>query len=320
MMIGDRLSMAVWQGRTDPEPDTLRWHQCVKALAPDALPGVGLLGFACDEGVRRNSGRVGAAQGPQALRAALANLAWWQAMPVHDAGDVVCADGNLEAAQARLACAVKTLLDAGHLPVVLGGGHEVAWGSWRGLADHLEGKMSSDARTPRIGIVNLDAHFDLRDHTGIHSSGTPFSQIAAHCAEKGWPFDYACAGISRPNNTRALFARAQALGVRVWEDADIHAASLATICAALTDFAAACDAVHLTMDLDVLPAAEAPGVSAPAAHGVPLAWVQAMAQAVQASGKLRLIEVAELNPALDVDNRTARAGARLLHVLTRGDV
>ena len=54
-----------------------------------------------------------------------------------------------------------------------------------------------------------------------------------------------------------------------------------------------------------------PGVSAPAAHGVALETVEAVLDAVAASGKLRLADIAELNPALDIDQRSARVAARL---------
>ena len=212
-MHADRHSMACWTGRIDPEPDSPRWHQRIRALSEDSQPGLALLGFACDEGVRRNHGRVGAAGGPQALRKALANLAWHRQAPAYDAGDVACEDGDLEGAQARLGRNVCALLDAGHLPIVLGGGHEVAFGSWSGLAEHLSGQAA-----PRIGIVNFDAHFDLRDPAHVHSSGTPFAQIAEASVARGWPFRYACLGVSRASNTRALFARAAELGVLVRED------------------------------------------------------------------------------------------------------
>lgn len=310
----DRFSLDAWTGRVDPEPDSDRWHQRIQALpATDAAPGLALIGFACDEGVRRNHGRVGAAQGPLALRRALANLPWTRATPGYDAGDVVCEDGDLDAAQARLAANVAALLDAGHLPVVLGGGHEVAFGSWSGLAQHLQ----PGERTPRIGIINFDAHFDLRDPAHVHSSGTSFAQIAAQCAERGWPFAYACIGVSRAANTRALFSRATALNVLVREDHEIRESTLTDVGHALQDFMAACDAVYVTIDIDVLPAGEAPGVSAPAAHGVPLALLEPLLARVAASGKLRLADVAELNPTHDIDNRTARAAARLIHTLSQ---
>ena len=73
--------------------------------------------------------------------------------------------------------------------------------------------------------------------------------------------------------------------------------------------------LYLTIDLDVLPASVAPGVSAPAAFGVPLPVISAVCRQVAASGKLLHVDVAELNPALDLDNRTARLAARLVNTL-----
>lgn len=64
-----------------------------------------------------------------------------------------------------------------------------------------------------------------------------------------------------------------------------------------------------------LPASVAPGVSAPAGLGVPAHVILAACQAAAASGKLRHADVVELNPAFDVDSRTARTAARLIHTI-----
>lgn len=169
---------------------------------------------------------------------------------------------------------------------------------------------------PRIGIINFDAHFDLRDPAQVHSSGTPFAQIAEQCAARGWPFAYACIGISRASNTRALFQRAAELGVLVREDHEIRESRLPGLVTELQAFIAGCDAVYLTIDIDVLPACEAPGVSAPAARGVALSLLEPLLEFVRDSGKLRLADLAELNPEHDIDNRTARVAARLIHMLS----
>lgn len=306
----------LWQGRTDPEPGSERWHQKIQPLAEGGTPGCALLGFACDAGVARNQGRVGAADGPAALRRALAPLAWHRQGPAYDAGDVRCEGDAMEVAQQALADRLAPLLGEGHLPIVLGGGHEVAYASWSGLAQHL---TANGETAPRVGIVNLDAHFDLRDPRHVRSSGTPFAQIAEDCAQRGWPFHYACLGVSRAANTRALFNRADELGVMVREDRDITAPRLTDIEQDLADFLRDCDHLYLTIDLDVLPAAEAPGVSAPATRGVALALIEPLIESIRDSGKLRLADLAELNPCRDIDGRTARAAARLVHLLTLND-
>ena len=80
---------------------------------------------------------------------------------------------------------------------------------------------------------------------------------------------------------------------------------------------AQCDAVYLTVDIDVLPGAVAPGVSAPAPLGVPLAQVERVVDAVLASGKLVAADLAEFNPAFDRDGLTAKVVARLAARIAR---
>lgn len=306
--------MSVWQGRQDPEDGelALRWHDKVQAwpLIGAAEPGVALVGFACDEGVRRNKGRVGAAGAPLAIRKLLANSAWHLTRPVFDSGDLCCDDGDLDAAHGRLAERVASLLDEGHFPLVLGGGHEVAFGSWSGLNRHLAGQG-------RVGIINFDAHFDLRRKVEQASSGTPFFQIAEQCAAQGTGFHYACLGVAETANTQALFARADELGVWYALDEVMTQAALPELLNGLDGFIARCDHLYLTIDLDVLPGAVMPGVSAPAARGVELAVIEPLIAHIRASGKLRLADLAEYNPNLDQDNRSARVAARLVHQLTK---
>lgn len=188
----------------------------------------------------------------------------------------------------------------------------MAYGSWLGLAQHL---ADNGEKAPRIGIINFDAHFDLRDPSHVRSSGTPFTQIADECAKRGWPFRYACLGVSRTANTRALFSRAAELGVMVREDREFQPAHLECIRRDLERFMVRCDHLYLTIDLDVLPAGEAPGVSAPAARGVSLALIEPLLEAIRDSGKLRLADLTELNPDHDIDSRTARAAARIVFQL-----
>lgn len=300
-----------WSGRVDL-PDTAatrRWHQWVSEPVADAAPGVAMLGFACDEGVRRNHGRVGAAAGPAALRAMLSNLPVLDDTPLYDAGTVACTDGDLEGAQRRYADRLADLLDAGHFPVGLGGGHEIAFASYQGLAKHL------GARRPRVAIVNIDAHFDLRQQAQA-SSGTPFLQAIEHAAAMGLPLDYCVYGISAAANTRALFNSADQLGVHYVRDDELGLLALPQRIAELQEKLAKVDAIYLTIDIDGLPHAMAPGVSAPAARGVPMEVVEPLLDVVAGTGKLRVMDVAELSPPFDRDNVTARVAARLIHRVT----
>ena len=309
-----KADMTRWQGRVDAAEGELgkRWHQIVKPLDNSTeTGGAALIGFSCDTGVARNNGRTGAREGPAAFRSVLGNTPVHRCRSIADAGDVVCtangSDDGLESAQEEFAGLVAGALSRGKLPIGMGGGHEIAFGSFSGLARHL----AQQEPAPRIGIINLDAHFDLRMAERA-SSGTPFRQIAEDCQARGWPFHYCVLGISEFGNTQALFERARALGVTWMLDEDMHVAALESVRARLAAFIAQVDHVYFTVCLDVLPASVAPGVSAPATRGVPLDVIEPVIDMVAGSGKLRLADFAELNPGLDIDQRTARVAARLL--------
>lgn len=318
----EQESMSAWAGRVDAHDGNAgrRWHQVVQPWRDARGRGVVLVGFASDAGVHRNHGRRGAADGPRALRKYLSNLAWHGGddTALYDAGDVGVPGDDLEAAQSDYAARVAHALQTGHRVLGLGGGHEIAWASYQGVARGL----AEDPRLTRLGIVNFDAHFDLRapEQPGRGTSGTPFLQIAQSRAAAGWPFDYLCLGISETSNTAVLFERAATLGTGFVADVDIEAAAAE---ATLRAFIGRCDAIYCTFCLDVLPPADAPGVSAPSGLGVPLQRAIALLRLLIAEcrrgpgpDKLVMADVAELSPQHDApDARTARAAARIVYEL-----
>jgi len=303
-----------WEGRVDSEegPGAIRWHQKVSPPSMDGSSStVGLLGFACHAGVRRNKGRLGAAAGPSALRRQLANLAWHGGanLSVRDFGTVEVEGDALEQGQEELASRVAEALSSVRRLLVVGGGHETAWGSFSGLARRF------DPTTTRIGIINLDAHFDLR-MTGQRgpSSGTPFAQIAEKFGREA--FHYCCLGLARTSNTDSLFKRADELGVSYREDRDMRLSDIPEVLEQVRDFCQGLDMIYLTIDLDVLPHYQAPGVSAPAARGVPLEVVEAVITEVEHIAAslpkgMPLAEISELNPEFDESGVTAKTAALL---------
>ncbi|MGQ0384506.1 MAG: formimidoylglutamase [Gammaproteobacteria bacterium] len=297
-----------WKGRVD-EADgdkALRWHQLVRPRGSPPAP-VALLGFACDAGVARNGGRTGAAEGPAAIRRALGNFAAHDVVAADDLGDVRCEGDALEAAQEAYAAAAAAALQSGSLVVGLGGGHEIAFASYLALSHLLE---YSGSRDP-VGVINFDAHFDLRADARANS-GTPFRQILEHGRARGREMSYFCLGISRHSNTAALFERARSLGVQWVEDLDLRAERFAALERELREFVARHPRIYLTVCLDVLPGAAAPGVSAPAALGVDPALVDRLVEAVIGTGQVAIADVAEMNPRFDQDDRTARLAARFV--------
>ncbi len=307
------LTSSSWNGRDD-EPHA-RLFQHIQLLSLCELPtsfsekSLVLLGFACEEGVKRNLGRLGAKQGPEHLRKALANLPLSLNQPCHiwDAGTIFCDNDDLEKAQLHLGKAVAALRERGAFVIVLGGGHEVAWGNFQGIAASLPKKKNS------ISILNFDAHFDLRpllpDDKG--SSGTSFLQIQGHCKKENIASSYACFGLQPFGNTKSLFETAQSINAtHCLAETMIHHPELAH--EALGTWLASAQQIHLTLCLDVFSAAHAPGVSAPQALGMsPHELLPFFRQALE-SGKVIGFDIAELNPTYDRDEQTAKLAAHFV--------
>ncbi|MBE9403749.1 formimidoylglutamase [Brachybacterium sp. p3-SID1565] len=321
------VPLRAWTGRVDGEgPDHARWHQRVRPAQRtrgSSAPHVAVVGFRTDEGVRRNGGRAGAADGPEALRSALAPMVPHPSIArgdvqLVDHGDAVTVGEDLETGHRDAAAMIASALGApgSLLTVVLGGGHETAWACYLGLVSFLGAGTDAPEARPRWGVLNLDAHFDLRREDRA-TSGTPFLQMAEAERAAGRDLAYAVLGISEASNTGALFDTARELGVRWLTDLECLDGGTGAVQSFVEEVVADLDVLYLTIDLDVLPAAAAPGVSAPAGLGVPLPLIVTAVRAAAASGKLALIDVVELNPGLDVDSRTARTAARLIDLAVR---
>lgn len=306
-------SHKLWQGRQDSPPSSTLF-QLVKVLdiskavpLADHLPAFAILGFCCDEGIRRNLGRTGAAEGPDALRSILAKLpSHRQDLQLFDAGNIVCQDHNLETAQTALAEAVLALLERNYTPIVIGGGHEMAWGHYQGIAKQTQKN--------NLGIINFDAHFDMRPtlENNKGSSGTPFLQIANAHEKENRKFDYSCIGIQPAGNTHGLYVTADRYHTHVLsaEDVKQHADKLPPF---ITRAADDNDYLYLSLCLDVFSAADAPGVSAPQAFGLaPWDIIPAVRQ-IAATGKVISYDIAELSPKYDIDNRTVKLAANFVY-------
>ncbi|MBL1261011.1 MAG: formimidoylglutamase [Thiotrichaceae bacterium] len=305
-----------WQGRIDDEADALRWHQAIKPLNDDLNieNSSVLLGFACDEGVRRNHGRPGAKEGPAAIRRALANLAWHHNNPIFDGGDIICEGEQLEVAQRQLAEQVTSILHRNARPLILGGGHEMAWGSFLGLSNYLQ---QTAIKKNRIGIINFDAHFDLRAPMPQATSGTPFRQIAQQCKDQQQPFNYMVLGINPLANTNTLFEFAKNHHVTWRYDTDCTQDQLPSITQQFDRFLKEIDELYVTICLDVFAPHIAPGVSAPSTIGIEPLFALKLIETIkqrctQHQVRWRISDIAEMNPIYDIEQRTARLAARLI--------
>ena len=272
-------------------------------------PDFAILGYACDEGVKRNQGRVGAFDGPRMIRTKLGKVAVHFAdQRIVDVGDVVCEDENMESAQALLGDWVNGLLQHDIFPIVLGGGHDIAYGHFQGIW-----KTMQHYPNQRLGIFNLDAHFDLRPVLETGNSGTPFNQILSQHSE----IKYCVLGIQDQANTEELFKIAQQYGVQFILNHACTPGNLDKIKEALKVWVDGVDCIYISLDLDGFASAYAPGVSAPSPLGFePLFCMEVLAFLFE-TGKVISFDVAELNPQYDVDQHTATLAARVIDWVVR---
>ncbi|TAK75289.1 MAG: formimidoylglutamase, partial [Gammaproteobacteria bacterium] len=305
----------VWQGRADIPADSC-FYQHVQPLNLLTQPlkkaeqlTFALVGFKSDEGIERDLGRTGAFEGPIAIRHRLAKLPIQKPfIQCYDVGNIICTDHDLEASQAALADVIAQLLECHIHPIVMGGGHEVAWGHYQGIARHYPA-------TKRLGIINFDAHFDLHPLQPSHrgSATTAFSQIeAAHRAEKRH-FDYNCIGIQHAGNIRQSFDMAKQLKVKLILADELHE-GLREKCFDFVDRVIdENDMIYMSLSLDVFSPAFAPGVSTIQPLGLNPWHVIPLIRQAAASGKVMSYDIAEHVPRYDIDHRTAKLAATLIY-------
>lgn len=298
-----------WEGRVDVEDGIKgkRWHQLVKEFPKEHQgyleKSIVFLGFSSDEGVRRNKGRSGAAKAPEVIRKMLSSIPQMQSdvSALYDYGDVMVVGRELEQGREEQVSVVKELLKKNTYPLVIGGGHEVAFGNFVALND----------RYKNVGVVNIDAHFDFRLPNPETTSGTGFYEMAEWSKVAQRDFKYLCLGIQKIGNTQALFDRVQEYGGQYVLADEIHNGEKVwkTV---LEKFIASVDVIYLSLDMDVFDAAYAPGVSAVTTNGLTPHQVKQMIHTIFASKKVRLMDVAEMNPSYDIDNRTAKLAAHMI--------
>lgn len=268
-----------------------------------------LLGYACDHGVELNLGRPGAKKGPAAFRKQLGTISTHlpNNTQIIDVGNIIHnREQTLRNTQNQLANAVAILLSQNYHPIVVGGGHDIAFGHFLGIHQYF----SNQNNIPKIGILNFDAHLDLRKAEG-GNSGTPFSQIADFVGEEN--FYYCALGIRKESNHRDLLQRAESLGTTIIPIESCVLSQVQQIQLQINSFLEKVDVLYVTVDLDGFSSAFAPGVSAPHPFGLSPEFVLPILQYIIHSKKVISIDFAELNPKYDVDGQTAKLAAYLVY-------
>lgn len=306
---------SLWQGRHDIPHDSC-FYQHMRLLnllsqTPErtAENTFAIIGFKCDEGVQRDLGRAGAFEAPTAIRQRLAKLPLHKTnIHCYDAGNITCTDHDLETTQHALAEVITRIVKQGIYPIVIGGGHEMALGQYHGLSNALPPEE-------RIGIINFDAHFDLHP-LGSNQSGsasTTFYQIAQAHEQHHRYFDYNCIGIQQTGDIHQSFEMAKKYQVKSILADDLHQ-GLQEKCVDFIDrIIDENHKIYLSLSLDVFAPAFAPGVSAIQPLGLFPWHVIPMLRQAAASGKIISYDIAEHVPRYDIDHRTAKLAAVLIH-------
>jgi formiminoglutamase len=292
-------------------PDDPRLHEVTEFWSGGA-PGLAggravIIGFPCDEGVRRNSGRPGAAGAPASIRKFLYRLTPWdgegrldlrRAKPL-DLGDVR-PGGVLEDAQKQLGAVVGAVLRAGAVPIVLGGGHETAFGHYLGYVE---------ANIP-VGIINLDAHLDVRPLIECRGhSGSPFRQMMEHDQAPLPGHRYICIGAQPHAVSREHEQYVLERGGRIHWSAPLQRNLGEIFGRELERLPYLPCQGYVSLDADVVRAADVPGVSAPNPLGLPGIELADCARLAGQCPYVSSFEIVEINPLVDRDDQSSRWGA-----------
>ena len=312
-------AMDCWKGRIDSttDYDAFRWHQWVQPLDLNEVTvpiggklGFAFIGFCSEQGVKRNKGRVGTALAPDFIRAQMSNFpcTFSQEVKFYDAGNILCDEISMEEGQRLLGLAVEKILDLKLFPIVLGGGHETTFGHFQGhLVDLKKKEESLD-----MGIINFDAHFDLRPYDNGPSSGSMFRQIADIYKKEDAVYHYLPLGIQEHSNTVSLFKYAKEIGADYILAKEIQNSNYSVILEKIDTFLYECDSAYITICTDVFSSAFAPGVSATQSLGLDPEVVLPLIKHILRTRQVRGFDICEISPRFDQDNTTANLGAVLI--------
>ena len=224
---------------------------------------------------------------------------------VVDVGDVEMPSGETEASLDRLAAAVERVARSGALPVVLGGDHTVALPDVTGVARHVGwGKVS---------VIHFDAHADTGDTQwgSLYGHGTPMRRLIDSGACRGDRFiQIGLRGYWPEPETLAWMAEQ---GMRSFEMSEIVARGLDAVLDEALDLARTdCDAIWLSVDVDVVDPGHAPGTGTPEPGGLTSRQLLDAVRRIAMEGPLGGMDVVEVSPPYDHAEVTAYLANRIV--------
>jgi arginase len=289
---------------------------------------VHVIGVSLDLGGNRR----GVDMGPSAFRiAGLAERLSALGISVVDAGDLVAPIPETKSAGdpakkyvreiarvcERLYKASLGVLEKGGLPLVLGGDHSLAAGSVAATADFLRREQKP------VGLIWVDAHGDMNTPATSTSGNVHGMPLAALLGSE--PAELARIGGFAPkvaaertvligirNLDEREKERIRESGVRVFTMKDIDRDGIAaTVERAIAIASDGTGGIHVSFDLDVCDPTIAPGVGTPVKGGFNYREAHMVMEMIADCGRLRALDLVEVNPILDDRNTTAILGAEL---------
>jgi len=224
---------------------------------------------------------------------------------VVDVGDVLMLSGETESALARLEAAVRQIATSGAVPIILGGDHTIALPDVTGVAHHVG--------WGRVSVIHFDAHADTGDsHFGsLHGHGTPMRRLIESGATRGDRFlQIGLRGYWPEPETLEWMGQQEMRSFEMTEvvERGLDAVLTEAESIALDD----CDAVFLSVDVDVVDPGMAPGTGTPEPGGFSsrqlLDAVRRLAMELPLAG----VDVVEVSPPYDHAEVTAYLGNRIV--------
>jgi agmatinase len=282
---------------------------------PGELAGVdvAIVGAPVDDFV---SDRPGARFGPRAIRAAScppgphleAGIDAFRELRIVDFGDAAVIPADPAASRAAIARIVREVADAGAIPVTLGGDHSITEPEIEALAE----------RHGPVGLVHFDTHTDTGTEVfGVERShGTPMYRLVE--AGRVDPRRYVQIGLRGYWPTEAEFAWQAELGITSFFMHDVRDLGIRAVVERALEVVGARPA-FLTVDVDVLDPAFAPGTGTPEPGGMTSADLLWAVRAVGAGAELVGADVVEVIPtAIGSADLTALVAERIVRELLTG--
>lgn len=274
-------------------------------------PLVNLLGVPFDVTIL---GRRGAKEGPAGVRRAFLTCLSYEPglgidlseQRIADVGDVDVIHTNVEQTWDRVSTVVAGLVSTGTPLVVIGGDHGLAFPVLRGAGQALAGK--------RIGVISVDAHFDVRvSHHGEPSSGIPFRWIMDRHGDQFAGRNLVEVGIAGWLNTRRYHEYLTEIGARVITMREILKGDWnALVAEAIAIAADGTDGIWMTFDIDAIEGATAGATNVPAIGGLSPFQAQDIVHAFAQHPRALGLDIMEVSPPLNATGLTERQAASLV--------